>query len=96
MSMASEMPTTPRTLVRSCLLGLAGLVVNLPATAQTVQAAASGQSPPMGRQSEIVLALSACPPALQTKAAVYVLDTSGYIKVRDSQNGFTAIVTATT
>jgi len=46
----------------------------------------------MDRQKEIALALSACPPSVATKAAVYVLDKSGYVKVRDSQNGFTAIV----
>jgi hypothetical protein len=27
-----------------------------------------------------------------SKPAVYVLDNSGYVKVRDSENGFTAIV----
>ena len=46
----------------------------------------------MDRQKEIALALSACPPSVASKAAVYVLDRAGYIKVRDSENGFTAIV----
>jgi hypothetical protein len=46
----------------------------------------------MDRQKETALALSACPPAVASKAAVYVLDKSGYVKVRESQNGFTAIV----
>ena len=46
----------------------------------------------MERQKEIMLALSACPPSVATKAAVYALDRSGYIKVRDGDNGFTAIV----
>jgi hypothetical protein len=51
------------------------------------------QPPPqMERQKEIALALSACPPSIASKAAVYVLDHAGYIKVRDSENGFTAIV----
>jgi hypothetical protein len=55
--------------------------------------AAGSQPPPlMDRQKEIALALSACPPSVATKAAVYVLDKSGYVKARDSQNGFTAIV----
>ena len=54
---------------------------------------ASNQRPPlMDRQREIALALSACPPSVATKAAVYVLDREGYIKVRDGENGFTAIV----
>jgi hypothetical protein len=38
----------------------------------------------MDRQKEIALALSACPPSVATKAAVYVLDKSGYVKARDS------------
>jgi hypothetical protein len=46
----------------------------------------------MDREREIALALSACPAALAEKAAVYVLEASGYAKVRESQNGFTAIV----
>jgi hypothetical protein len=46
----------------------------------------------MDRGDEITLALSACPPFVAAKAAVYVLDKAGYVKVRDSQNGFTAIV----
>jgi hypothetical protein len=46
----------------------------------------------MDRQRETALALSACPPAVAEKAGVYVLETTGYVKVRDSQNDFTAIV----
>jgi hypothetical protein len=46
----------------------------------------------MERQMEIALALSACPSAIAAKAAVYVLGQTGYEKVRDGQNGFTAIV----
>jgi len=46
----------------------------------------------MDRQREIALALSACPASVASKAGVYVLEKSGYVKVRDSQNGFTAIV----
>jgi hypothetical protein len=52
----------------------------------------SGQPPLMERQKEIALALSACPLSVADKAAVYVLEKSGYIRVRESQNGFTAIV----
>jgi hypothetical protein len=55
--------------------------------------ATTNQLPPaMDRQKEIALALSACPPSIASKAAVYVLDRAGYTKVRDSGNGFTAIV----
>ena len=53
---------------------------------------AGSQPPLMDREKEIALTLSACPPSVANKAAVYVLDTSGYVKVRDSWNGFTAIV----
>ena len=54
---------------------------------------ASNQRPAlMERNKEIALALSACPPSVAGKAAVYVLDHAGYIKVRDGENGFTAIV----
>jgi hypothetical protein len=50
------------------------------------------QLPLMDRQREIALALSSCPTTLADKAGVYVLEPSGYAKVRESQNGFTAIV----
>jgi hypothetical protein len=46
----------------------------------------------MDREKEIALALSSCPASVSNKAAVYVLEKSGYVKVRESQNGFTAIV----
>ena len=62
------------------------------AGAQAAQAAPSQVPPAMERQKEIALALSSCPASLASKAAVYVLGTSGYVKVRDGQNGFTAIV----
>ena len=68
------------------------------ALAAAMTRSVSGQSvtdqrpPLMDRQKEIALALSACPPSVASKAAVYVLDRAGYVKVRDSQNGFTAIV----
>jgi hypothetical protein len=43
-------------------------------------------------QQEMALATSAAPPAVAAKAGVYVLEKSGYVKVRDSQNGFVCIV----
>src|ERR1700676_16423 len=67
------------------------IVLSIPATAQSVQASGNLQ-PLIERQQEIAMALSACPPVVASKAAVYVLDISGYVKVRDSQNCFTAIV----
>lgn len=46
----------------------------------------------MDRREEIALALSSCPAAVADGAAVYVLEKAGYVKVRESKNGFTAIV----
>src|SRR5258708_4113667 len=80
-------------LIPICLLGLAAqIALSASAAAQSTQAAASQKPPLMNREKEIALALSACPPSVAGKAAVYVLDKSGYVKVRDSRNGFTAIV----
>ena len=62
------------------------------AFAQPAPAAGTQKFVPMDRGREIALALSACPPFAASKAAVYVLEKSGYVKVRESQNGFTAIV----
>ena len=63
-----------------------------PAAAQSTPAPGSPTPLLMDRPKEIALALSACPPNVAPKAAVYVLERSGYVKVRQSQNGFTAIV----
>jgi hypothetical protein len=77
--------------LRACLSALAATVAAAtPTAAQTQQPAAHPAQ--MERQREIALALSACPPFAADKAAVYVLETSGYVKVRDGGNGFTAIV----
>jgi hypothetical protein len=65
------------------------LVTTHDAAAQSLPA---NQPPLMDRQREIALALSSCPAALADKAGVYVLEPSGYAKVCESQNGFTAIV----
>lgn len=70
-------------------LAIPGAVAQRPVN----EAATLPQTPQlMDRQKEITLALSACPSSLADKAGVYVLEGSGYVKVRDSQNGFTAIV----
>ena len=77
---------------RAWLLRLAvQLTMSASAAAQSVPAMTT-QPALMDRQREIALALSACPVFVADKAAVYVLEKSGYVKVRDSQNGFTAIV----
>src|SRR6202051_2574350 len=76
---------------RMCICLLAAQIgASTSAAAQSMLA--GSPPPPMDRQKEIALALSACPPPVASNAAVYVLDKSGYIKVRDSQNGFTAIL----
>jgi len=71
------------------LILTAGLIPN--ASGQS-GAGANRQPILMDRQKEIALALSACPASVADKAAVYVLERTGYIKVRESHNGFTAIV----
>ena len=71
-----------------CLLVLTTAVIRSVAG----QSATNQRPPVMDRQKEIALALSACPPSVATKAAVYVLNREGYIKVRGGENGFTAIV----
>lgn len=80
-------------LTLTCLLVLAvEISVSASALAQATQAAGIQSPPLMDREKEIALALSSCPSSVADKAAVYVLETSGYVKVRESQNGFTAIV----
>jgi hypothetical protein len=70
-------------LIGVCLLALAAQAI-----------CASGEQTPglMDQQREIALALSACPPFVASRAGVYVLEKAGYVKIRESQNGFTALV----
>jgi len=44
------------------------------------------------RDVEVTLALSAAPEHLRARAGVYVLEQRGFVKIRDSHNGFTCIV----
>jgi hypothetical protein len=44
------------------------------------------------REKEVELALSAAPEHLRKGAAVYVLERDGFVKIRESTNGFTCIV----
>jgi len=80
------------TKLRTAAVSLLGLAVQIAASASAGVQSTTQQPPLMERAKEIALALSACPTAVASKAAVYVLEKSGYVKVRDSQNGFTAIV----
>jgi hypothetical protein len=69
------------------------LAVQFTMARETAAQLPTGQPIPlMDRQREIALALSSCPSTLAEKAGVYVLEASGYVNVRESQNGFTAIV----
>jgi hypothetical protein len=44
------------------------------------------------REEKIKLAESAAPPEVSGKATVYVLETGGYVKVREGTNGFSCFV----
>jgi hypothetical protein len=89
---SSEHGTASAIAVCLCLMGLVTkIVLSGAAAAQSTQVGAN-RPPLMDRQREIALALSACPPPVANKAAVYVLDKTGYVKVRDGENGFTAIL----
>lgn len=44
------------------------------------------------REERIKLAESAAPPEISSKATVYLLERSGYVKVRDGSNGFSCFV----
>src|SRR3954471_13967672 len=55
-------------------------------------AAAPPDHPLFPRDLEIELALNAAPPHLRAGAAVWVLDTSGYVKAREGHNAFSCIV----
>ncbi len=53
---------------------------------------AYADNPPADRDQEIALALEAGPASVTAKAGVWVHDKTGYVKARDSQNGFVCIV----
>ena len=91
--MTSRPYKVPASVTHIFLLGLAvHAAVGVSAAAQSTQAVGIQEQPLMDREKEIALALSACPRSVASGAAVYVLDRSGYLRVRDGQNGFTAII----
>ena len=49
-------------------------------------------SPLMDRDQEIAKALSSAPPEVRSRAGVYVLEGRGFVKARESQNGFNCII----
>ncbi|MBS2024334.1 MAG: hypothetical protein JST92_18180 [Deltaproteobacteria bacterium] len=68
------------------------LALSLAASLALAHAAAADSAVPSPRDQEIALALEAAPPAVAAKAGVYVHDKTGYVKARDSQNGFVCVV----
>jgi hypothetical protein len=68
----------------------AQIAVGPSVAAQTMPANASEQ--PARMEREIDLALSACSPIVKRKAAVYVVENAGYLKLRGSDNGSSIIV----
>ena len=74
----------------SCVMFVATVLGGQPG--RSVAASSTSQSASDTQKDEIALALSACPAAVAQGAAVYVLGPAGYVKVRESQNGFTALV----
>jgi len=74
------------------LLGTAILATsNLAAVAQT-NTIKPAYDFSLSREEKIKLAESAAPPEVSNKATVYVLDSTGYVKVRDGSNGFSCFV----
>lgn len=56
-------------------------------------ASAAPDSPPSKElEAEAALALSACPATLREQTGVFVLDRNGYRRLRESHNGFNALV----
>jgi hypothetical protein len=49
-------------------------------------------SPLMNRDEEISTALNSAPPEVRGNAGVYVLEEHGFVKVRESKNGFNCII----
>jgi len=76
-----------RTLILAGLL----LTANFPALAQTEKPKAAYDFS-LSREERIKLAESAAPPEISGPATVYVLERTGYVKVREGTNGFSCFV----
>jgi hypothetical protein len=76
--------------VHTLLLAGLSLVINFLALAQDKPKPAYDFSLP--REDRIKLAESAAPPEISGKATLYVLDRTGYLKVRDGESGFSCFV----
>jgi hypothetical protein len=66
----------------------------LTAAAVEAQGGVTGQPRPrvLPRAEEMELALSAAPEQLRAEAGVYVLEATGFVRIRSTSNGFTCIV----
>ena len=94
----------PKTVTRMLILSslAAMLVLDLyPAQAQghdslsvrtPAQASTATPLPLMDRDKEFQMAVISSPPEIRDSSGVYVLEEHGFIKVRDSRNGFNCIV----
>ena len=72
---------------------LLSLLLTAPALSGPARSPASPSIPELlPREQEIALALSAAPEHLRAGAAVWALEKDGFVKVRDSRNGFGCIV----
>lgn len=72
-------------------LGIAAILALLSATSAMASTLPAG-IPQLDRNREIAMALSAAPPELRADAGVYVLESSGFVLVRTSRNGFNCLV----
>jgi len=62
------------------------------ATLILISITATAHADPADRDKEIALALEAAPPSVTANAGVWVHDRTGYVKARDSHNGFVCVV----
>jgi hypothetical protein len=80
-----------RTIVATGLLTGMLFSIHLAAFAQTETPKATYDFS-LSREEKIKLAESAAPPEISGKATIYILERSGYVKVRDGSNGFSCFV----
>ena len=78
---------------RAPVLGAAVILCTLTVAAEDPPPAATGSPEPMPRDEEIAAALEAGPASIAERAGIYLLDASGYVRVRDSGNGYNCLVT---
>jgi hypothetical protein len=71
---------------------IALLLLMLAGVAALAQALPRPESPLMDRDKEFQLAIVSAPPEIRDTTGVFVLEEHGFVRVRDSQNGFNCIV----